>query len=695
MSKISSNLQKARNLSLLSLMAGIFFSGASWANSVEDEFFAELPVVLSASRLVQPLPEAPNAMTVIDREMIEASGFRTVADLFRLVPGMYVANASGWQQVVGYHGATDDYARRMQVLVDGRSVFMPPIGAVAWENLPLQIDDIERIEVIRGPAAASHGGNSTQGVINIFTRDAGVVRSFKARVSKGNGGISDASVSIGRPGDNFDYRISAGYRSDDGYDVVAMDKGSNNDSHKTRLFNLRANYRLTTIDNFDVQVGYTNGSRLSGHPDPDLEPVHEQFTHENFAQLTWLRSMDNGDELQLKYYHIYQDVLNEIPAPTPISIDVNLLPPLPGLMSAEAQFPARTVNFTNTRAEWELQHTIHTSPDNRLVWGGSARRDWTRAENYFREEQNLTQHTLFAHDEWRFSPQWLLNIGAMQEDSGMGEKNRSPRMALIHHLTDKQSFRIGMSQAYRNPSVYENRGYNQFSIPDPLQLTTNLVPWSFSTGGILILADASGDLRPESILSREMGYLGEFPEYGLFVDARLYYDTLKDIIIPYKSNAENVLGQKISDVKNTFDAHHKGFELSAKHHWDEHSWLIFNYTYQLLSNPSILSDEDMNYNESMPRNMISALYSYQGNNGLAFSLGYYQQDAMLPIDRGLIDKQQLTRKMDVRLAKKFQLGRAEGEIAWVVQGLFDDKHIEYKDSNVVNRRTYLTGTLSY
>ncbi|MDX8385900.1 MAG: TonB-dependent receptor [Gallionella sp.] len=642
-------------------------------SSIEDDYFSELPVVLSASRLSQPLSEAPNAMTVINREMIKASGFRTVADLFRLVPGMYVANASGWRQVVAYHGTTDDYARRMQVLVDGRSVFMPPLGAVAWENLPLQIDDIERIEVIRGPAAASHGGNSTQGVINIFTRDAGDVRGFKVSVSKGNGGIADASVSFGMPGERFDYRISAGYKSDHGYDAVNVlvpgnptpEIAINNDSYKTRLFNLRASFRPSPADSIDVQAGYTSGSRGSGHLDPDPEPAHDRFTHENFTQLTWSHSMDDGDELKLQYYHIYQDVLNEIPPPV--------------------GFPAYSDSFTNTRDDWELQHTLHTSSENRLVWGASTRRDWTRAEHQFREEQNLKQYNLFAHDEWRFSPQWLLNVGAMQEDNGMGEKNVSPRMALIHKLTEKQSLRIGISKAYRNPSVYEERGY--------LHFPETIVPF----GQPYIFLEASGGLKSESVLSREVGYLGEFSEYGLSVDARLYHDQLRDIMFSFPTSNLNLAGDPIGDIGNMFDAQHKGVEVTIERHWGKRNQLTFNYAWQLLKSPFTPLGTGTCYCETMPRNMISALYSTTGDNGLAFSLGYYQQDAVLAIDRPDYDRQQLTRRMDVKLAKKFKLGHAEseGEIAWVVQGLFDGHHIEYADSNVFNRRTYLTATINY
>ena len=85
-------------------------------------------------RLRQPQADAPNAMTIIDRGMIAASGFRTIPDLFKLVPGMYVSYYKASQPIVSYHGATDQNARRMQVMIDGRSVYLTPGSTVEWSS---------------------------------------------------------------------------------------------------------------------------------------------------------------------------------------------------------------------------------------------------------------------------------------------------------------------------------------------------------------------------------------------------------------------------------------------------------------------------------------------------------------------------------------------------------------------------------
>ena len=160
--------QFRHRLYIAALSAGIGCGSVLAADyPTEQDYLQEFPIVLSASRLSQPLSETPNAVTVIDRGMIVASGARNIADVFKLVPSMYVGYENGHTPIVSYRGITDAYARRMQVLVDGRSIYLPIFGHVDWAELPLDIGDIDRIEVVRGPSAASHGSNSVQGVINI------------------------------------------------------------------------------------------------------------------------------------------------------------------------------------------------------------------------------------------------------------------------------------------------------------------------------------------------------------------------------------------------------------------------------------------------------------------------------------------------------------------------------------------------
>ena len=136
----------------------------------EEDFLADIDTVISATRIRQPLTESPASITVIDRDMIVASGAIEVADVLRLVPGIQVAYPQGNQLAVTYHGYGDAFPRDMQVLIDGRSIYQPSFADVEWLFLGVTLEDIERIEVIRGPNTPFDGSNAVAGVINIITK---------------------------------------------------------------------------------------------------------------------------------------------------------------------------------------------------------------------------------------------------------------------------------------------------------------------------------------------------------------------------------------------------------------------------------------------------------------------------------------------------------------------------------------------
>ena len=168
-----------------------FFGNESSAENIdillsEEDFFYELPLVLSLARLAQPADEARIATTVIDRHMIEASGATEIFEVLRLVPGMSVAYQDSVFPTASYHGLSSSYSRRMQVLIDGRSVYDPAVGDLLWQSVPVALDNIERIEVIRGPSASSHGANSFLGVISITTRRPSDSSGIYSNASSGN-----------------------------------------------------------------------------------------------------------------------------------------------------------------------------------------------------------------------------------------------------------------------------------------------------------------------------------------------------------------------------------------------------------------------------------------------------------------------------------------------------------------------------
>lgn len=216
----------------------IALMGLAGVSAAEDMLFAdqEMPVVLSATRLKQSIADAPASMTIIDRQMIAQSGAREIPDLLRLVPGMVVGYEKGWDAFVSYHGTSADMARRMQVLIDGRSVFQPSLAFVDWIGLPLELDDIDHIEIVRGPNAAAYGSNSFLAIVNIITRNPADLPEVRAYTRQGGAGIKDTFVSQAGVKNSLSWQISANTRDDSGFSTY-FKKETLLDANGNKVFN--------------------------------------------------------------------------------------------------------------------------------------------------------------------------------------------------------------------------------------------------------------------------------------------------------------------------------------------------------------------------------------------------------------------------------------------------------------------------
>src|ERR1043166_1212176 len=126
--------------------------------------------VTSAAKREEPLFYTPSAIHVITQADIQRSGATSIPDLLRMVPGVNVAQIESHGWAVSARGFGERYANKLLVLVDGRSIYDPLFAGVFWDAQNLMLEDIERIEVIRGPGATLWGANAVNGVINIITR---------------------------------------------------------------------------------------------------------------------------------------------------------------------------------------------------------------------------------------------------------------------------------------------------------------------------------------------------------------------------------------------------------------------------------------------------------------------------------------------------------------------------------------------
>jgi iron complex outermembrane receptor protein len=172
--------------------------------------------VTSVSKKEQKLSSTAGAIFVITREDIRRSGATNIPDLLRMVPGMDVAqiNANTW--AISARGFNGEFANELLVMVDGRAVYIPTTGGVFWDVLDFPLEDIERIEVIRGPGGSVWGVNAVNGVINILTKKASETKGAMLVAGGGNldQGFGTAQYG-GSAGKNFDYRIYSKYLNQD------------------------------------------------------------------------------------------------------------------------------------------------------------------------------------------------------------------------------------------------------------------------------------------------------------------------------------------------------------------------------------------------------------------------------------------------------------------------------------------------
>jgi iron complex outermembrane receptor protein len=152
--------------------------------------------VTSVSKKEQKLSRTAAAVYVITQEDIRRSGATNIPDLLRTVPGLDVAQINGSTWAIGSRGFNQQFANKLQVMVDGRSVYSPTFSGVFWDTLDLPLADIERIEVIRGPGGSIWGANAVTGVISIFTKKASQTIGTLVEAGRGNfsAGIWSGSI---------------------------------------------------------------------------------------------------------------------------------------------------------------------------------------------------------------------------------------------------------------------------------------------------------------------------------------------------------------------------------------------------------------------------------------------------------------------------------------------------------------------
>ncbi len=658
----------------------LLFNATSLFAADDDELFFEIPVVLSANRLEQPVSDAAVSISVIDRKTIEMSGARNIPEVLRLVPGMqvgYSGNEFGDdpRYVVTYHGHSDQYSKQIQVLIDGRSIYDPFFGGINWKSIPININDIERIEVSRGPNMATYGANAFQAAINIITRTAAEDQGSFVQSNIGSNGIADLTYRFGGNNGNLDYRVTASSYNDDGLD--SANKVDYNDDKHSNNIDYRLDYQLDARNTLSYQGGYGENRQQADRN--HSAPLPTQRTVENlrfFQFIKWENIIDSDNTIQLQYYYNLNNKEDNYLSDTidpgfgldPFILDIN-------------------ADIKSERHNLEFTHFLYPDENLKLIWGLVAQADFVKSALFLGSEATVThkEYRGFATVEWNITDNNVINIGGLIEKHNLSDTAFSPRISFIHAFNQQHKVRIGVSQALRSPFIFETMADQSYS----QELTINGAPapsppFPQSLYEQILLGNKN--LENEKIISREIAYFGDFLNSALLFNGRIFYDSLSNYIdtlrIPSPSPPDNV-NDDLSDPSslntmlvfdNPIASTTRGIEVELDYHFDTSLRLIASGALIKINSNSDAASR------SAPQHSYSFLLTKQFNEKYNTSVGYYFVESFKWMDaRGTNDYKIL----DLRFSRNFKSDKSNGSISLVLKNLLDD----YSDYNAVPRNS--------
>jgi iron complex outermembrane receptor protein len=671
----------------------------------EEAYFTEMPKVLTASRIMQSPMDAPAPVTVLDRETIRASGFTEIQDLMRLVPGYLVADWPIRSANVVNHGMGDGRSGRLQVLIDGRSVYNPFNGRVEWDELPIRVHDIERIEVVRTAAPATYGANAFQGVVNIITRAPYQGERISLLLREGDEDMSEYAAIMNGQADRLGWRVSLSRRAVDNFERVYVGEDcpdgagcayTPSERMRRDVVNARLDYRLSNSDEIGFQFGYSQGDDRIGEQGSVTGllniSAYDRETRDLFFRAGWKHAYAQDSEVSLQYYyygrHAEEDAVGYNGTFLPAEYWVDL--------GGEDEMKRHDV---------ELQQ-IHRFSDSLVgMWGLGVRRDQARSDRYLSGLgwQGGTQWQGFANAAWQVTPDWLLNLGGMLEKHYYTDWLFSPRVAANWRVAPNQTLRFSMGRGYRAPTILNAEAREMIYFQDGSLADVEL--WQYETPD------------PEEMNFREIGYMAHFPEQNLSIDARIFredYDNYiddnsgrlnatRDVFTMRYSNIKIPVPPTVPDVPNlgTYWGRQRNtlfYNMGGAR--TEGGEIQFDWRHPLLGRFLVsyaaidvqpdketeLMEQD--FASSVSRNNVSLLWSKALTDRLTLNVGHYRVDYLFWLNDG--DDQPPYFRTDLKLAWRLGNRGSEDEVALTVQNMGNEYYEFRNEEYLVEERVFLT-----
>lgn len=386
--------------------------------------------VYSASRRLESVQDTPSAVYVLTNEDLRRSRALTIPDALRLVPGVQVARVDASRWAVSIRGFNERITHNIQVMIDGRSVYDPLFAGVFWEAQDVMMEDVERIEVVRGPGGTLWGPNAVNGVINIITKH--------ARDTQGglvSAGVGNEEHAFGAARYGWQARANQHAR----VYAKTFDRGAGftsapepRDEARMGRAGFRWDWSQGTRDDVTVSGDFYNGDAAQVLPAPNPPAQHIDLRGANLLT-RWQRRISDSESLrvQFSYDRTRQD--------------------------------SELVGLDERRDTYdvELQHSLQPASAHRLIWGAGHRR--TRDElltapagvvNPARRSDASTY--IYLQDTVTLSPdRWYLTAGVKIEETDYSDIESQPNVRLAWTPNPQQTWWAAVSRAVRVPSRLE------------------------------------------------------------------------------------------------------------------------------------------------------------------------------------------------------------------------------------------------
>lgn len=522
--------------------------------SLEQLASVKVATVYGASKHEQAVSEAPSSVSIVSRDDIQKLGYRTLQEVLNGVRGFYTTYDRAYSYV-GVRGFSlpGDYGGRLLICIDGHRVNDAIYGQApnGWD-LPLDVDLIERVEVIRGPGSSLYGNNAMFGVVNIITRRGGDLGGAEVSGSYGSYDTWTGRLSYGgRTTNGVEIALSGTFLDSAGHDTLVYHEFSEvNGGHAEELDDSRGGSGFLSLSygDFSLQGGY--GRRDKTLPTAAYGAVFNEAGNEisderGFSDLKFHHEFENELEVTARLYWDHYQYAGRAP--------------IPEFDYGDPRYPgAITSNRDHTHAESlgsEFQVSKTLFERHCLIAGVDYRHDFALEQrNYDKGGQTYLDSDstgdtvgVYGQDEYSISDKWILNVGLRYDYFSSFGSTINPRAAVIYTPWTNSTFKAIYGQAYRAPNAYE---------------------LYYEAPGYA----SNSELDPETSRSYELGFEQQIgPHFGL-VTSLFYYQI--DDLITFQEEADGS-----SSFANVANARSMGAELGLEARWWKGWRANLSYTY--------------------------------------------------------------------------------------------------------------------